>query len=88
MHIDGTVNDNSDIDEGWNMEFAIPLKLFEGIGTISPVAPGNQWAFQAIRQDRNDATGDRRSFGTLFKVATQHNGVHEPEDFGFVEFVE
>jgi len=88
VNIEGTVNDNSDIDTGWSMEFAIPLSLFEGIDSISPVAPGNRWAFQAIRQDRNDATGDRRSWGTLFKVATQNRGVHEPEDFGFLEFVE
>ncbi len=86
--VHGTVNDNSDTDKGWNMEFAIPLKLFEGIDSISPVAPGNRWAFQAIRQDRNDATGDRRSWGTLFEVGKENNGVHEPEDFGFLEFVE
>ncbi len=86
--VHGTVNDDSDTDEGWDMEFAIPLKLFEGIDSISPVAPGNRLAFQAIRQDRNDATGDRRSWGTLFEVAKENNGVHEPEDFGFLEFVE
>lgn len=88
VSVDGTVNDNSDTDEGWNMEFAIPLKLFEGIDSISPVKPGNRWAFQAIRQDRNDATGDRRSWGTLFEVAKDNVNVHEPEDFGSLEFVE
>ena len=88
VSIEGTVNDNSDTDHGWNMEFAIPLNLFEGIDSISPVISGNRWAFQAIRQDRNDATGDRRSWGTLFEVAKENNGVHEPEDFGFLEFVD
>ena len=88
VFVEGTVNDNSDTDQGWNMEFAIPLKLFEGIDSISPVKPGNRWAFQAIRQDRNDSTGDRRSWGTLFEVAKENNGVHEPEDFAFLEFVD
>ncbi len=88
ISIEGTLNDNSDADRGWNMEFAIPLNLFEGIDSISPVKPGNRWAFQAIRQDRNDATGDRRSWGTLFEVAQENTNVHEPEDFGFLEFVE
>lgn len=88
VSVNGTINDNSDTDKGWNMEFAIPLKLFDGIDSISPVAPGNRWAFQAIRQDRNDPTGDRRSWGTLFEVAEENSGVHEPEDFGFLEFVE
>lgn len=88
VSVDGTVNDNSDSDNGWTMELAIPLKLFVGIDSISPVVPGNQWTFQAIRQDRNDATGDRRSYSTLFPVARRESGVHEPEDFGFLEFVE
>ena len=48
----------------------------------------NRWAFQAIRQDRNDATGNRRSWGTLFEVDPEHPSVHEPGDFGFLEFVE
>ncbi|MDE0770280.1 MAG: carbohydrate-binding family 9-like protein [Opitutaceae bacterium] len=88
VSIDGTLNDNSDTDTGWTMELAIPLKLFIGIESFSPVAPGNRWAFQAIRQDRNDATGNRRSWGTLFEVDPEHPRVHEPEDFGFLEFVE
>ncbi len=86
--IEGTLNDNSDEDTGWTMELAIPLKLFNGIDSFSPVAPGNRWAFQAIRQDRNDATGNRRSWSTLFELDPDHPNVHEPEDFGFLEFVE
>ena len=46
---DGTMNDNSDIDVGWTMEFAIPLKLFKGMDKFSPVQAGNQWAFLALR---------------------------------------
>ena len=88
VSIDGTLNDNSDSDRGWIMEMAIPLKLFVGIDDFSPVAPGNRWAFQAIRQDRNDAAGNRRSWSTLFEVAPEHPNVHEPEDFGYLEFVD
>lgn len=88
VSIDGSLNDNSDEDNEWIMEMAIPLKLFEGINTFSPVAPGNRWAFQAIRQDRNDATGNRRSWSTLFEVHPDHPNVHEPEDFGYLEFVD
>lgn len=88
VSIDGTMNDNSDEDRGWIMEMAIPLKLFEGINTFSPVMPGNRWVFQAIRQDRNDSTGNRRSWSTLFEVNPDHPNVHEPEDFGYLEFVE
>jgi len=88
VSIDGTLNDNSDEDREWIMEMAIPLKLFEGINNFSPVASGNRWVFQAIRQDRNDATGNRRSWSTLFEVHPDHPNVHEPEDFGYLEFVD
>lgn len=88
VSIDGTLNDNSDEDREWIMEMAIPLELFDGINTFSPVAPGNRWVFQAIRQDRNDATGNRRSWSTLFEVHPDHPNVHEPEDFGYLEFVD
>ena len=88
VSIDGTVNDNSDSDQGWSMELAIPLKLFIGMESLSPVASGNRWAFQAIRQDRNDPSGDRRAWATLFPVLPKNPSVHEPEDFGFLEFVE
>jgi len=43
--IDGTLNDNSDLDVGWTMEMAIPLKLFRGMDKFSPVMEGNKWAY-------------------------------------------
>lgn len=85
--VDGTMNDNSDIDKGWTMEFAIPLKNFHINGPITHVKPGVKWAFLALRQDRNDAEGDRRSTSTLFKLRKDEN-VHNPKSFGFMQFIE
>lgn len=87
VSINGTVNDNSDIDKGWTMEIAIPLKLYEGLDTFSPVKNGNKWAFLASRQDRNDATGDRRSTSTIFPIYDIGKSVHQPNRFGLLEFV-
>ena len=70
------------------MEMAIPLKLFDDINTFSPVEPGNLWVSHAIRQDRNDANGKRRFWSTLFEVYPDHPNVHEPEDFGYLEFLD
>jgi hypothetical protein len=82
----GTINDNSDIDEGWTIEMAIPLKLFVGMNEFSPVKAGNTWYFLAVRQDRNDADGNRRSTSTIFPI--YDDGVHAPNRFGALEFVE
>ena len=46
--------------------------------SISPVRLGNRGVFRTIRQGRNDCPGDRRSWGKLFEVARENNGVHEP----------
>lgn len=87
VSIDGTVNNNSDIDKGWTMEMAIPLATFGGLETLSPVQKGNRWAFLAVRQDRNDAEGNRRSTSTLFPIYDIDKNVHQPNRFGLMEFV-
>lgn len=83
---EGTVNDNSDVDEGWNMELAIPISNFDGLAKFVPVKPGNQWAFLAVRQDRNDAAGNRRSTSTIFPIYDITKNVHQANRFGLMEF--
>lgn len=84
----GTINDNSDIDVGWTMELAIPLANFGKLGQVVPVATGTKWAFLAVRQDRNDAEGNRRSISTVFPIYDISKNVHQANRFGLVEFVE
>ena len=86
--LDGTLNDNSDIDRGWTMEFAIPRALFLGIEKFSPIEPGNRWAFQVFRQERNDPEIGRRVWSTLFPLPEGSRDVHDPLTFGLFEFVE
>lgn len=85
--VDGTINDNSNIDKGWTMEMAIPLDNFGGLESLSPVQVGNQWAFLAVRQDRNDAEGNRRSTSTIFPIYEIEKNVHQANRFGLMEFV-
>ena len=84
----GTLNDNSDVDAGWTMELAIPISNFDGLGTLVPVQSGNKWAFLAIRQDRNDAEGNRRSTSTIFPIYDISKNVHQANRFGLMEFVD
>lgn len=87
VNVDGTINNNSDIDQGWTMEMAIPIKLFDKLDAFFPVQEGSKWAFLAIRQDRNDATGNRRSTSTIFPIYDISKNVHQPNRFGLMEFV-
>ncbi|SIS67726.1 Carbohydrate family 9 binding domain-like [Zobellia uliginosa] len=85
---DGTINDNSDIDKGWTMEMAIPYSNFGELGKVVAIEAGNKWAFLAIRQDRNDAKGNRRSTSTIFPIYDISKNVHQANRFGLMEFVE
>tara|TARA_B100000212_G_scaffold120599_2_gene90275 strand:- start:950 stop:1309 length:360 start_codon:yes stop_codon:yes gene_type:complete len=95
-----TQNHNAEATKHENARFSEPYASFlkpaasgpAGVvcrsDPITRVAPSNRGAFQTIRQDRNDSNGDLRSWRTLFEVAKENNRVHEPEDFGFLEFVD
>lgn len=87
VFINGTVNDNSDVDKGWNMEIALPIKLFRGMDKFSPVKEGNKWAFLALRQERNEVEGNRRITSTLFPIRDFSKDVHQSNSFGHMVFV-
>ena len=84
----GTINNNEDIDEGWNLEMAIPISALGSLPSLNPVKKDSQWAFLAVRQDRNDAKGNRRSTSTIFPIYDISKNVHQVNRFGLLEFKE
>lgn len=92
VDIDGTVNDNTDIDKGWSMEFAIPGSAFSRVIETSPIAEGEKWCFLAIRQNRDilkeELTDDDRETITNYDIKLGvEAGVHQSNSFGILEFV-
>ena len=47
VHLRGTLNDNSDVDEGWSLEIAIPWQSLGLLanGRTLPPRPGDIWSF-------------------------------------------
>jgi len=91
VKINGTLNDNSDIDKGWNAEIAIPHNAFFGSTRLFPVQKGNKWSFIAIRKNRDKLVEKgERSAASLFPMDNLIKGrdVHNPEMFGLLEFVD
>ncbi|MFY0653468.1 MAG: carbohydrate-binding family 9-like protein [Cyclobacteriaceae bacterium] len=84
----GSLNDNSDIDKGWTLELRVPLATFSDLRSEMIPQEGVRWAIQAVRQDRNDADGRRRSTSTLFPIYDASKGVHQANRFGLIEFTE
>ncbi|MDV7188136.1 carbohydrate-binding family 9-like protein [Lutibacter sp. TH_r2] len=85
VNINGTLNNNSDIDKGWTMEFAIPLVTFRGVNTFHPVEIGTKWRFLAVRQNRDDIDGERRTTSTISSIQNQ-DSVHKSKYFSLLEF--
>ncbi len=76
VHIDGTLNDSDDVDQGWSVEVAIPFELFH-----TPV-PGEKWRLNLHRLE-----DDRKIKSQWSPGDRNHSSFHTPDFFGFVEFV-
>jgi hypothetical protein len=84
----GTLNNDKDKDKGWTMEFAIPMSAFSNFDGVARAKPGVRWAFQAVRQDRNAVDDRFRSTSTLYPIYNLRLDVHQPAQFGLMEFTD
>lgn len=101
LHIEGTVNDPSDIDEYWSVEMAIPLKPFIAFRLRSKKAPqdGELWRlnFSRVQWQHDIIDGKYRRKEVNGKRLAEKNWVwskqgvinmHEPEKWGYLQFSE
>ena len=94
----GTLNHPGDVDQGWSVEMAIPLKSLSFWGD-RPVRDGTQWRinFSRVEWDRDVRDGQymvRTDAGTGRRLP-EHNWVwspqgiidmHAPERWGYLQF--
>jgi len=94
VHVDGTLNDHTDIDRGWSVEFAIPWDVLgEYAHMPAPPREGDRWRVNFSRvQWRHEITD-----GSYRRVKgwREDNWVwspqgiinmHRPEKWGYVQF--
>lgn len=78
----GTLNDDSDIDQKWIVEVAIPFKNFENVATQTPPRSGYQWNLNLNRHG-----GDTNlQYSSWSKADTPKPAFHTPHRFGRVTF--
>ncbi|MHB1560155.1 MAG: carbohydrate-binding family 9-like protein [Isosphaeraceae bacterium] len=94
VHVAGTMNNPSDKDEGWSVEFAIPWKvLAQYAHRPAPPRDGDQWRVNFSRVEWQHTIAD----GKYRKVPNTHEDnwvwspqwaidMHRPEHWGFVQF--
>ncbi len=94
VHVDGTLNDPSDTDTGWTVEFALPWKVLgERAHRPAPPRDGDQWRVNFSRVEWQHVVVDgkyRKVPGTKEdNWVWSPQGVidmHRPERWGFVQF--
>lgn len=94
VHIRGTLNKANDIDEGWDVEIAIPWKvLAEHSRQAAPPAEGDQWRIGFSHVDWQVKIEDgkyvklpnTREFNWIWS-AQGIVDMHRPERWGYVQF--
>jgi hypothetical protein len=92
VHVDGTINDNSDRDRGWTVEIAIPWRGLEEIarpdGRSLPPGDGDVWRMDFSRFNQYKEAPPATDPGGW---AWSPHGVwdsHVPEVFPFIQFSE
>jgi hypothetical protein len=94
VDINGTINDPSDMDQGWTVEMAIPWKALEDkAGMPCPPRRGDTWRINFSRVQWQTTIQD----GNYIKLPNKPEDnwvwspqgvidMHQPETWGFLEF--
>jgi hypothetical protein len=90
VHVDGTLNDNTDKDRGWTVEIALPWAgmkwLAKADGRALPPRPGDVWRMDFSRFNQYKAPPPARDSGGWFWSPHRVWDSHVPECFAFVTF--
>jgi len=94
VHVDGTINDPTDLDRGWSVEIAMPWKaLGEIAGCRTPPTDGDQWRinFSRVEWHHEIANGKYRKVPDLKEdnwVWSPQEAVdmHRPSKWGVLQF--
>jgi hypothetical protein len=93
-HVDGTINDPSDVDRGWTLEIAVPWKaLAECAHRPTPPKHGDVWRINFSRVEWDVEVREGKYVKVLDRP--EHNWIwspqwvvdmHRPETWGYLQF--
>lgn len=99
VSLDGTINDPSDVDRSWSVEFSVPWKALEGDRVEMPPLPGDRWRMNFSRvhwhlerggdhyvKVMNPETGKPRAEENWTWTPQGLIAMHYPEMWGILEF--
>lgn len=96
VRLDGTLNDPSDVDRGWSLEIFLPWPALQEISKVpSPPKPGDawrinfsrvQWQLMVVEGKYQKVPGTKEDNWVWSPQGVVD--MHQPEQWGFVEFVQ
>jgi len=92
VRVQGTVNEPSDVDEGWTVELAIPWTAIKTLteDTVAPPRSGERWRVNLARMRASEPAQveDAKVQKAIWVWAAQGAvNIHAPERWGWVDFV-
>ncbi len=95
VHLEGTLNDNRDVDQGWSVEIAIPWKVLEEAAhKACPPKEGDIWRMNFSRVHyllTKDGNSYKKASHPEYNWVWSPQGLiamHYPEQWGYVIFSE
>ena len=86
VHVDGTINDDSDIDNGWSLVIRLPWKGLAHLrGTEVPPTDGDTMRIGFYRFEQIRNAGQKLTFSWALDP-TYVNDCHNPDNLPVVEF--
>ena len=89
VHVDGTVNDDSDRDRGWTVELAFPWRNMKWLATDGRALPpkeGDVWRLDFSRFNTYKESPPAKDSGGWFWTRHGVWDSHIPECFAYVTF--
>ena len=101
VFVKGTLNNPSDVDQGWSVEMAIPMSYLKTLNPNSGTYPpkiNDQWRINMMRVEWGSAvvngkivkspdTNDFSASSNWIWSAQASNTIHDPSKWGYLKFV-
>ncbi len=88
VHVDGTINDDSDQDKGWTVEMAIPWSALKELAPEAvPPKNGTRWSVELARVNTVPGAAEGENRGHWVWSPIGEINFHRPDKWGVVEFV-